>query len=157
MKEVKKTGTIPDSHKSHDHLNEQKEVTLSNETFERWRSAFETLIEDYEKKGAEVTFGLLDGFLLYWDDVRLNCTHSVQLLTQAHFTTQEVVDSLDVRLFLRVPHDVLKIRRHERHGYHTAGISSFFLAAISLLILIGKCNRTQRGLSGVIRRTISSR
>ena len=35
--------------------------------------------------------------------------------------SQEVIDKLDVRIFLRVPHDVLKQRRHERHGYHTAG------------------------------------
>jgi len=35
--------------------------------------------------------------------------------------TQDVVDQLDVRIMLRVPHDVLKKRRHERHGYHTAG------------------------------------
>lgn len=37
---------------------------------------------------------------------------------------------MDVRIFLRVPHDVLKKRRHERHGYHTAGkgpIKSFLL------------------------------
>ena len=32
-----------------------------------------------------------------------------------------MIDQLDVRIFLRVPHDVLKKRRHERHGYHTAG------------------------------------
>lgn len=35
--------------------------------------------------------------------------------------SQEVIDKLDVKIFLRVPHDVLKLRRHERHGYHTAG------------------------------------
>jgi len=35
--------------------------------------------------------------------------------------SQDVVDQLDVRIMLRVPHDVLKKRRHERHGYHTAG------------------------------------
>ena len=34
---------------------------------------------------------------------------------------QDVVDKLDYRIFLRVPHDVLKQRRHDRHGYHTAG------------------------------------
>jgi nicotinamide/nicotinate riboside kinase len=32
-----------------------------------------------------------------------------------------VIDSLDVRAFIRVPEEVLKQRRHERHGYHTAG------------------------------------
>lgn len=38
-----------------------------------------------------------------------------------------VVDTLDVRVFLRVPHDVLKERRHERHGYHTAGMQHSIL------------------------------
>jgi hypothetical protein len=32
-----------------------------------------------------------------------------------------VIDQLDVRIFLRTPHDVLKQRRNDRHGYHTAG------------------------------------
>ena len=34
---------------------------------------------------------------------------------------QDVIAELDVRIMLRVPHDILKQRRHERHGYHTAG------------------------------------
>lgn len=38
-----------------------------------------------------------------------------------HISKQDVIDQLDVRIFLRVPEDVLKKRRHERHGYHTAG------------------------------------
>ena len=34
---------------------------------------------------------------------------------------QDVIDQLDVKVMLRVPHDVLVKRRYERHGYHTAG------------------------------------
>ena len=37
---------------------------------------------------------------------------------------QDVIEQLEARIFLRVPHDTLKRRRHERHGYHTAGKSS---------------------------------
>ena len=37
-----------------------------------------------------------------------------------------MIDLLDVRLFLRVPHDVLKRRRLERSGYHTAGRKTRF-------------------------------
>ena len=40
---------------------------------------------------------------------------------------QEVVSSLDVRIFLRVPEETLKQRRHERHGYHTAGTHGIHL------------------------------
>jgi hypothetical protein len=35
---------------------------------------------------------------------------------------QEVVDMLDVKLFLRVPRDTLRQRREERSGYATAGM-----------------------------------
>jgi len=51
--------------------------------------------------GVHVVWGFVDGFLLYWD--------------------QEVIDTLDARIFLRVPYDVLKERRSQRSGYATAG------------------------------------
>ncbi|KAI5118192.1 hypothetical protein M0805_005547 [Coniferiporia weirii] len=100
LRDVKETGVIPGSHKSHDHLNEQKDVPLNKEAFERWGSTFRDIVKNYEEKGEKVIWGLVDGFLLYWD--------------------KEVFESLDARIFLRVRHDVLKKRRHERHGYHTA-------------------------------------
>ena len=46
--------------------------------------------------------------------------HSGNIFFYRHLF-KDVIDQLDVRIFLRVPHDVLKKRRHERHGYHTAG------------------------------------
>ncbi|KAH7923396.1 P-loop containing nucleoside triphosphate hydrolase protein [Leucogyrophana mollusca] len=100
LKDVKADGKIPPDHKSHDHLNEQKDVPISDESFARLRAEFERIAEEKKSAGEEVVWGLVDGFLLYWH--------------------QEVIDQLDVRIFLRVPHDVLKQRRHERHGYHTA-------------------------------------
>ncbi|THH09450.1 hypothetical protein EW145_g2016 [Phellinidium pouzarii] len=100
LKEVKQTGAIPDSHKSHDHLNEQKNVPLSDNIFGQWRSKFEDIANKFEENGENVIWGLVDGFLLYWDE--------------------EVFNALDARIFLRVRHDILKKRRHERHGYHTA-------------------------------------
>ncbi|KAF8267946.1 hypothetical protein EI94DRAFT_1778730 [Lactarius quietus] len=47
-----------------------------------------------------VVWGFVDGFLLYWD--------------------QEVVDTLDARIFIRVPYDIIKERRAERSVYATA-------------------------------------
>lgn len=35
---------------------------------------------------------------------------------------QDVIAQLDVPIMLRVPESVLKKRRTERHGYHTAGM-----------------------------------
>ena len=69
MTEVKSTGIIPGSHKSHDHLNEQKEVPLNAEKFESWKARFEELRRNWEERGEEVIWGLVDGFLLYWDSV----------------------------------------------------------------------------------------
>ncbi|KAI8992868.1 P-loop containing nucleoside triphosphate hydrolase protein [Trametes punicea] len=97
---VKRTGKIPPEHISHDHLNEQKDVPIDGAVFQRWEAYFEQVHRQRIEMGEEVKWVLVDGFLLYWHP--------------------EVVDKLDVRIFLRVPHDVLKQRRHERHGYHTA-------------------------------------
>ena len=66
---VKETGVIPESHKSHDHLNEQKEVPLDPETREYWRSTFTTIVDESRKRNEDVVWALVDGFLLYWDKV----------------------------------------------------------------------------------------
>ncbi|TDL16669.1 P-loop containing nucleoside triphosphate hydrolase protein [Rickenella mellea] len=101
LHEVKETGSIPASHKSHDHLNEQRLVPLEDEVLQGWKNTFEGVRKTREEQhGERIIWGLVDGFLLYWD--------------------REVVDNLDVRIFLRVPEAILKQRRHERHGYHTA-------------------------------------
>ncbi|KAF7315250.1 Fumarate reductase [Mycena indigotica] len=94
LRQVKATGEIPADHRSHDHLNEQKDVPIPAELRDHWISAFEPLNTD------DTIWGLVDGFLLYWHP--------------------EVIEQLDVRIFLRVPHDVLRERRYARHGYHTA-------------------------------------
>ncbi|KAJ7072558.1 P-loop containing nucleoside triphosphate hydrolase protein [Mycena amicta] len=91
LRQVKATGEIPVDHRSHDHLNEQKDVPIPPELCDDW-------IQRLRNK--DVIWGLVDGFLLYWHP--------------------EVIEQLDVRIFLRVPHNVLRDRRHARHGYHTA-------------------------------------
>jgi len=101
LRRVKKTGVIPPDHRSHDHLNEQKEIKVEGKVREKWIKEFETIKQDHDKQDKpRIIWGLVDGFLLYWN--------------------KDVIDQLDVRIILRVPHDVLKQRRHERHGYHTA-------------------------------------
>jgi len=94
------SGNIPPDHCSHEHLNEQKEVPVSPGVIERWTEEFRRIKAEREKEGERVVWVLLDGFLLYWN--------------------RDVVDQIDVRVLLRTPHDVLRQRRHERHGYHTA-------------------------------------
>ncbi|KAF9268763.1 P-loop containing nucleoside triphosphate hydrolase protein [Marasmius fiardii PR-910] len=100
LKNVKETGVIPPDHRSHDHLNEQKKVPLSESISSKWQSQFDRLVNEADYKGEKIVWGIVDGFLLYWHP--------------------DVFEQLDVRIFLRVPHDILKQRRHERHGYHTA-------------------------------------
>ncbi|EDR08894.1 uncharacterized protein LACBIDRAFT_161970, partial [Laccaria bicolor S238N-H82] len=102
LRDVKSTGKIPPDHRSHDHLNEQKQLKLDGDVKAKWIHEFAELKQQREAAGLEqIVWGLVDGFLLYWHP--------------------EVIQQLDVRIFLRVPHDTLKQRRHERHGYHTAG------------------------------------
>ncbi|KAJ7718023.1 P-loop containing nucleoside triphosphate hydrolase protein [Mycena maculata] len=101
LREVKATGQIPAGHRSHDHLNEQKDVPIPVEVRDRWVTVFEGLAARRAAEGSEdIVWGLVDGFLMYW--------------------SPEVIEQLDVRIYLRVQHDVLRQRRHERHGYHTA-------------------------------------
>lgn len=77
MHTVKQTGEIPDSHKSHDHLNEQKDVSLDADLARTWATRFQKLAEDREMHGERITWGLVDGFLLYWDEVR--CTRAISI------------------------------------------------------------------------------
>ncbi|KAH7912288.1 P-loop containing nucleoside triphosphate hydrolase protein [Hygrophoropsis aurantiaca] len=104
LKAVKQDGKIPPGHISHDHLNEQKDAPIPDDVFERLHAEFKHITEEKEKLGEKIIWGILDGFLLYWH--------------------QEVIDELDARIFLRVPHDVLKKRREERQIYFTAESAS---------------------------------
>ncbi|KIK27846.1 hypothetical protein PISMIDRAFT_674139 [Pisolithus microcarpus 441] len=95
LENVKRDGRIPSGHVSHDPLNEQKEFPIDAECFAKWRSHFEEVERRArEDHGTEISWALVDGFLLYWD--------------------QESMDQLDIRIFLRVQHDTLSERRRER-------------------------------------------
>ncbi|KAL1945990.1 hypothetical protein VTO73DRAFT_1992 [Trametes versicolor] len=100
LEEVKRTGEIPPEHISHDHLNEQRDVPIDDAVYQKWKAHFEQVDQEHRDKGEEVKWVMVDGFLLYWHPA--------------------VVEKLDYRVFLRVPENVLKQRRHDRHGYHTA-------------------------------------
>jgi len=82
-------------------MNTQKDVPVERETIQRWSAIFKQVEEERKAQGEQVVWAMVDGFLLYW--------------------YPEVFQALDVRIFLRIPYDALKQRRHERQGYHTAG------------------------------------
>ena len=69
LREVKQTGQIPLDHTSHDHLNEQNNVPITGEVDGRLRNTFEQLEAQIKDKGEKIIFGLVDGFLLYWNKV----------------------------------------------------------------------------------------
>ncbi|KAH8107811.1 P-loop containing nucleoside triphosphate hydrolase protein [Cristinia sonorae] len=100
LREVKRTGQIPPEHYSHDHLNPQEGVPVNVDVLERWKQRFTDLDRERKEKGEKFLWVLVDGFLLFWHP--------------------EVVDTLDVKILLRAPHDVLRDRRLARQGYHTA-------------------------------------
>lgn len=63
----KKNGEPSPDVNSHDHLNAQTKVEVSESLLNTWRERFDGLRKEM-KEG--VVFGLVDGFLLYWDEVR---------------------------------------------------------------------------------------
>jgi len=97
---IKATGKLPDSHTTHDHWNKQTPVPIREETIPVWLKQFEDIAKD---KDEDIQYVILEGFLLYWD--------------------KEVMDQIDVRIMLRIPHDVLRQRREgDRREYITAGM-----------------------------------
>ena len=68
LRHVKDTGVIPPDHRSHDHLNEQKEVKVEEKVRQKWIKEFETLKQD-KQDDERIIWGLVDGFLLYWNKV----------------------------------------------------------------------------------------
>ncbi|THH14807.1 hypothetical protein EW146_g5586 [Bondarzewia mesenterica] len=85
---VKESACIPADHISHDHLNEQTHIPVPTEVYERWKGDFETIQKEMGGKGKRIVWGLVDG-------------------RADGLVLQEVVSTLDARIFLRVPHDVL--------------------------------------------------
>lgn len=81
-------------------------------------------IKAWEKQlGEEVEWAILDGFLLFWDPVRVPSLPSFLELIETNISLpppkQEVLAQLDIRIFLRVPYQTLKTRREARQVYVT--------------------------------------
>jgi nicotinamide/nicotinate riboside kinase len=83
----------------------------------RWKDSFEQLELEMKEEGKNIVWGIVDGFLLYWNKVR---RIMILMLTVLTCLNQGIIDQLDVRVLLRLPHDMLKKRRDERHAYHNA-------------------------------------
>ena len=68
LRHVKETGVIPPDHRSHDHLNEYKELEVEDKVREKWTKEFEFI----KQKKERIIWGLVDGFLLYWNKVSIS-------------------------------------------------------------------------------------
>ncbi|KAK4704895.1 hypothetical protein P7C70_g1314, partial [Phenoliferia sp. Uapishka_3] len=95
LRHLRSSGSLPPEHSSHDHLNEQVPVPIPDSVTSEWRKKIEELMKENE-----TVFVICDGFLMLYDE--------------------ESVREFDVRIFVREEYAVLKQRREDRHGYHTA-------------------------------------
>jgi nicotinamide/nicotinate riboside kinase len=95
---IKANGSFPPDFSSHDHLNSQPDCPISESIFSKWASRFASLSTWLPADGVRLM--LADGFLLYYDPA--------------------VRSSMEVKIFLRTPKEVLKQRREQRPGYATA-------------------------------------
>ncbi|CAO1637028.1 unnamed protein product [Sympodiomycopsis kandeliae] len=96
---VKRTGTLPDDHSSHDELNPLPDLPISDELRKRLElDMVEILKQGQQNLPTHIVF--VDGFLLYFDQV--------------------VRQQIDVPIFLRIGRSLLKERRDARGGYVTA-------------------------------------
>lgn len=68
---------LPAQHQSHDHLNKQVEVDVDPDVLEKAREGFKRIEEEQRTKGLELVWFLVDGFVLYWDQVRFLCSHEL--------------------------------------------------------------------------------
>jgi nicotinamide/nicotinate riboside kinase len=109
LRHVRSTGVLPELHQSHDHLNKQVEVEIDSGVFERARARFTEIEADSHARGEAIVWYIVDGFVLFWDKVSWR--------QRIGLTNKAIVDMLDIRIFLRVPHDILKQRRDERQVY----------------------------------------
>jgi hypothetical protein len=68
LRTVRRTARLPDDHRSHDHLNEQKPVELGDSLAARCKEEIARVQKEVEAaSGVRVVWGVVDGFLLYWD------------------------------------------------------------------------------------------
>jgi nicotinamide/nicotinate riboside kinase len=67
---VKETGSIPTDHISHDHLNKQTDLPIKPECRQRLADRFKVIQDQIkERDNINIAWGLIDGFLLYWNQV----------------------------------------------------------------------------------------
>jgi nicotinamide/nicotinate riboside kinase len=68
LAELRKTGALPDDHKSFDSFNETPSVPVEESVISKWKEQSEKFASEHlEKHGEKIVWAIIDGFLLYWD------------------------------------------------------------------------------------------
>ncbi|CAG8545722.1 6867_t:CDS:2 [Paraglomus occultum] len=94
---IHQTGTIPSDHDSKESQNITQHVPLNDDRL--LVDLKQKMSNVIDRSGEEWVFALVDGFMLYWN--------------------MDVVNMLDVKLFVKAEYHVLKRRREERARYVT--------------------------------------
>jgi nicotinamide/nicotinate riboside kinase len=118
---VKETGALPPRLGSIQDLNEASESGVSGETVSSLREAVRGKLSAANAQvDASTTLVFLEGFLLYSPQhVRASTTDGG--MERRRRDLKAVHESIDLRLFLPAPYDLVKTRRESRSGYVTAG------------------------------------
>ena len=56
---IRQTGKLPPDHRSHDHLNEQKEIAVDPQVSEGWMLKFTALLENLRKRTGKEILALI--------------------------------------------------------------------------------------------------
>ena len=69
VQHIRQHGTPPEQHSSHDHLNKQQELDVEEEDLMRCRTQLEVACSRLADSGTQITWVIVDGFVLFWDTV----------------------------------------------------------------------------------------
>jgi nicotinamide/nicotinate riboside kinase len=119
---VKETGALPPRLRSIQDLNEASESDVSGETVTSLREAVRGKLSaaNAQVDVASTTLVFLEGFLLY-SPQHLRASTTDGGMGRRRRDLKAVHESIDLRLFLPAPYDLVKTRRESRSGYVTAG------------------------------------
>jgi nicotinamide/nicotinate riboside kinase len=100
LRYIKEHGRVKDGFESKEDKNAVGDVKIDGGAVERWRGKFKGILGD-EKRNDSLRIAIIDGFLLYSEDVK------------------QLRDLFDVKILLKADYATVKMRRERRKGYVT--------------------------------------
>jgi nicotinamide/nicotinate riboside kinase len=100
MAYIKDNGRVKDGFESKEDKNAVGDVKIDDKVVQRWRATFSSILGE-EKHDNSLKVAIIDGFLLYSEDVR------------------KIRDTFDVKFLLKADYATVKMRRERRKGYVT--------------------------------------